>query len=790
MNLKKYRWLYGLFISVGVIITGVGFWGYTSLLGSMPMYEGSLKGLGYSSVMTVGRDESGTAIITGSNRVDVSRALGFVHGQERYFQMDLLRRSAAGELAEIFGQDLLAFDKQRRLHQFRGRAKLLIDNLSELEKRNLEAYVTGVNQGLSLLNRDPLEYLLLGNSPTEWRREDSILVAFAMYFELQDSQGIIDISRGMMKRSLPENVYEYLTNHESPWDSLLAQGDHEYASFPPSEDFSYVREAKLANDWVELGERRLRGSNQWAVQFEHEGEKKAILASDMHLGLGVPNLWFRASLNYSHEGKPIKVTGVTLPGLPLIIMGSNSKVAWSYTNSQTDQGDVFIIDDVGGDRYLSDAGTHNYVREREVIHILDAPTEYLEIRKTPYGPVLPDKYFGKSVVYRWTAHHPESVNLNLLLMELSQGVNEAITTSRKIKLPTMNLVVADDEGGIGWTIVGAIPARRQGYSGHVPVELASIAVDNALNTLLDVDSYPTIINPTSGMLWTANNVTVRGTWSELLGDGAYINGSRAQQIHSRLVSLKNPTEEAMLAIQLDNEAVFLARWHKLLLRTLAKSSQWTAREEVMQALRDWDGHAATDSVAYYLVREFRMAARADIVSKLLSEPAAIWEHFDSVSFDYEEPVWLIIENQVSHLLDVGVSSWNEQLLNYLRNVVEPYVNKDGSVRIAEMQWGLHNQAAIKHPLSEALPFISAWLDAPSHAMAGDYHMPLVARPSVGASQRMVLSPGTEKQGIFHMPGGQSGHILSPFYLKGHDHWVEGVASQYLPGDLIYQMSLQ
>lgn len=768
-----------------VIIAGIS--GYLLLSGSMPQYQGKLTNKGFSAETIVQRDSIGTAIITGENRIDISHALGFVHGQERFFQMDLLRRSGAGELAELFGEELLEIDKERRIHQFRLRAGEIVDNLSPMEKANLDAYVTGVNQGLVALSVKPVEYLLLGTEPIQWRSEDSILVAFAMYFELQDSSGKVDMSRGTMKRLLPDSVYAYLTNHKSPWQSLLVENEHKYAEFPAQKEFAYIQSSITTSKKIYLPERKLGGSNQWAVQTHKDGKKKAIIANDMHLGLGVPNLWFRAALNYKHDSKLVNVNGVTLPGLPLMVIGSNTKIAWTFTNSQTNLDDVFTIEEFG-DYYLTNRGKSKYIKEVEIINVKDSKAEHFTIRKTPYGPVLPEKYFDKSVILRWLAHHRKSVNLNLLTMELSGDVNQAIANSRLVKMPTMNFMVADHLGNIGWTLIGPLSKQRNGYSGQVPIALTRIP-DGPSMDLLDAKDYPTIINPRSGILWTANNQTTNGVWGEILGDGAYVNGSRAQQIHKRLLSLEKPAVQDMLDIQLDDEAMFLARWHQLLLNLIERSPAGTVPAELSDRLRHWQGHAEVNSVAYYVVREFRLAARVDILEKLFQQCTLGWNKFDMVSFDYEEPSWDIINHQVTNFLDSNVENWDQQLLIYLNRVIAPYRKADGKLRLEEMKWGEHNKAAIRHPLSEALPFFSRWLDAPADALAGDYNMPRIARPSMGASERMAVMPGDEKHAIFHMPGGQSGHVLSPFYIKGHADWVKGVPTKLLPGAPIYQLSL-
>lgn len=788
MKSRLLKWSLATLAVVLVALVAVLGYGYHMLQQSKPQYEGEVSQLGLSAEVSVARDAQGIAVIQGQNRVDVSHALGFVHAQERYFQMDLLRRAAAGELSELFGKDALVYDLDRRLHQFRQRAQGIYRNLTAAERQNLDAYVQGVNQGLNALAAVPVEYSLIGEVPRPWAAEDSLLVAYAMYFDLQDSTGGFDITRGIMQHTLPADLYAYLTDHETDWRSVLIEGEHEYAQFPPLSSFDFLRRPASASTYSTPPDRHLGGSNQWAVRFERDGKMQAILANDMHLGLGVPNLWFRTSLNYKHEGQAVAVNGVTLPGLPVMIIGSNGKVSWGFTNSQINLDDVFVLESAGENQYLSHEGVCDFDVEVETILVKDAEAEQLTIRKTPYGPVLRNQYFGQDAVFRWTAHLPDSVNIRHFDFELAENVTEAIAMSRQVKMPTMNFMLADHAGNIGWTLIGPIPAKREGYTGLVPVELMSLPTAPAMD-VLDAADYPTLINPESGLLWTANNQTASGAVGDLLGDGAYINGSRAKQIHLRLLATENPSIDSMLAIQLDDEAMFLKRWHQLLVDLLQRHQPASIPAQLVSELNAWDGHARADSAAYFVIREFRWAATNDILGKLFAEGVAEWDGFDLISFDYEEPVWNIIQHQVGNLLDADQSNWDEQLTLYLNKVIQDYRQGTDGLRLDEMKWGLHNQAAIQHPFSEAVPVLSQWLDAPADPLSGDYYMPLIARPAIGASQRMVVMPGDEAHAVFHMPGGQSGHALSPFYLKGHEDWVQGRKTPLLPGPAIYQMAL-
>lgn len=188
---------------------------------SLPQNEGVVALTGLQNSVVIERDGRGVPTIRGESRSDVAQALGFLHAQERFFQMDLMRRAAAGELAELFGKEAISFDKERRFHQLRANAKKIYTNLSQEERELLAAYTQGVNQGLNALTVRPFEYLVLGMKPKEWLKEDSLLVGLSLFFELQDAKGSFDLARGYMQKELTSDLYDFFMNNGSIWASTL-----------------------------------------------------------------------------------------------------------------------------------------------------------------------------------------------------------------------------------------------------------------------------------------------------------------------------------------------------------------------------------------------------------------------------------------------------------------------------------------------------------------------------------------------------------------------------------------
>ena len=764
----------------------------------LPRLDGALGLTGLSAPVTVERDALGVATLRGVERLDVARATGFLHAQERFFQMDLSRRQAAGELAALLGGGAVRMDERMRKHRFRTRAQDALAASSADERALIEAYTAGVNAGLVDLGAPPFEYLLLRTDPAPWTPEDSYLVIYAMYVFLQDPTGDIETTYGQMWDVLPPELFRFLTPAGTPWDAPL-QGEA-YASppIPGPESFSLRGDAPTRADDAPADDadtpnaedqELAPGSNSWVVAGHRTRHGGAILANDMHLRLGVPNTWFRLSLVYE-EPEPRRLDGVSLPGTPLIVVGSNGHVAWGLTNTQGDWSDWVLLETPPGDEdhYLTPDGPEPFVHLLETIEIKGGDVTELEVEETRWGPVLDRDHQGRRRAFRWVAHAPGAANFSLLALEGARTVEEAMAIANRAGAPAQNFQVADRQGHIGWTVMGPVPVRF-GHSGKVPTSWAS--GERGWRGRLAPDDYPRILDPPDGQLWTANNRVVDGEDLLHLADGGYILGARARQIRDRLSALEQADEADMLAIQLDDEALFLAPWRRLLTNLLTdeRAAGKPRRGELQRIVRDWDGHASIDSGGYLLVHDFRQQVGERALLPLTTAVQELDETFEISYMDqWEGPLWRLIEERPAHLLGPAYATWDDLLLAAADAVIEMHTANGGE--LAEAVWGDQNISRISHSLSFFLPGSGRFLNMPRIPLAGDANMPRVQRPSFGASERLAVSPGREGEGYFHMPGGQSGHPLSPHYRDGHDAWVRGEATPFLPGEPLHTLTLQ
>jgi len=771
-----------------VLLTAiVGCW--FVLRSSLPQLDGTIGVTGLALPATIERDADGIPVITAANRADLAFATGFAHGQDRYFQMDLIRRQAAGELSEIVGSAALDVDRRYRFHRFRARARDVMANLPPNEAAILEAYARGANAGLASLDARPFEYLVLGEQPRPWAAEDSILVVYAMYMQLNDARANKDVQRGLAHSVLPQEVYDWMYPQGTPWDAPIIGEPRIVAPIPSAEVYSVRDRAGVPPAANEQGRYPLRGSNNWAVAGTLTDNGSAIVANDMHLGLSTPNIYYQARLVVTGPDAR-SVTGVTLPGTPFVVAGSNSEVAWGYTNSYGDWTDAVILTPGSADgTYRTPEGDRSFVRHVEMINVKDADPVEFEVRETIWGPVRDDvDYPDGEIAVSWIAHYPEGLNLRLIDLETVTSVAEALDVANSMSMPPQNFVSGDANGNIGWTIAGQIP-RKAGFNAMLPADWSAGA---GWSGWVAPDEYPRVYNPDSGRIWTANARVVDAEALDIIGDGGYDLGARASQIRDGLFAKESFTPEDMLAIQYDDRALFLARWQALLMSTLTDDVVGDDPEliEYRDLVVNWIPRAAPESVGYRLVRAFRLEVERRVFYALM---APVREAYGDdvqlrLSNQFEAPLWSLMTERPLHMLPADYASWDELLVAAVRQNIT-YFNENYGGPLAERNWGEINTAAIRHPLSSSIPLLGSLLDMPADQMNGDLDMPKAQGPAFGASERFSVAPGDEAGSILHMPTGQSGHPLSEFYARGHQDWVEGRPSPFLPGAAQHTLTL-
>jgi len=718
---------------------------------SLPPLTGSLPAA-VSETVQIHRDAQGIVTIEAANRRDVAYGLGFVHAQDRLFQMDLLRRVAAGELSELLGPATRSVDRDHRRFRFRSRCETLLAEMPSTERELLRAYAAGVEAGRRTLARLPWEYLLLGVDFTPWREEDTLLVLASMFIQLQNQQPAIESARLLLSDLLTPALADFLTPRGCSWDAPLEGEALPLPRLPRPDEVPREVQPPRAAWQLQADDPVSPGSNNWAVAGKRSRHGGAMVACDMHLATRVPNIWYRAVMRWGER----QLVGATLPGTPALVVGSTGRIAWGFTNAEVDSADLIVTDEPGT-IYL------------EEIRVKGQAPVLLDVEETSEGPVWDRDHLGRRRVLRWVPLRPGGMNLRLLQLEEVDNVREAVALASQVGIPAQNFVVADRHGAIAWAVMGRLPhrvgTRWEGW----------------------LAAGPRLLEPEEGILWTANNRTYGGDWLEKLGVGNFDHGARAMQIRDNLRQRPVMDEADLLAIQLDDRALFLRRWRDLLLAEARKQPDLLSAETIA-AIEAWRGRAVPESVGYRLVKEFRHRVRQELLGSWCHRALQADRRFQfrHLLRTIEGSIWQVLEQRPDHLRPQRYASWDAFFAQVLQGMQKDIRD------LSRHTLGEQTMPRIQHPLSGALGPLADWLrlDMKPQPLPGDESaLPRIQGPTHMASQRLGVSPGREAEGYFHMPTGQSGHFLSPFYRAGHDDWAAGRMSPLLPGPTRYTLTL-
>lgn len=759
-----------------VVVLGLA--GTAVVYGVLSLSLPALDGKGHSEAINesviISRDVLGQAVIKAQSHNDAAYGLGYAHGQDRFFQMDLLRRNAAGELSEIFGKAALALDKKMRFHQLRKRSQVILKNLPESDKQLLKSYAQGVNEGLAQIGYSSFEYLLTGAQQRPWQSEDSLLIIFSMYLDLQSATFERDQALIQIEQQYGKHMLKFLTQPSQYQAALDGSQLAPYSAGIPklpilkqqTQQSSTVQSSTPAmyafNSFAASQE---RGSNNWAVTGALTTTGSAMLSDDMHLAMAVPVIWYKAQLNYVHNNVKTQVTGVSLPGAPAIVVGTNNHIAWGFTNGYIDTADWVAL-----------TSNNKTWQVDEQIALPNNEAETYTLTLSEYGPV---KYInGQAYALSWAAHQSYAVNMQLLQLEQATEVDDALAIASDVGIPVQNLIVVDSQGSAAWKLMGGIPGRKK------PSELSVKSTDYSPLWLQNEAQRPVVKNPVSGRIWTANSRVVSAQDNERFGNGGYSLGARATQVRDRLFEKQKFVEDDFYQLQLDNQARFLIPWHALLLKQLKADEGNNAA--YISAVENWQQCACASSVGYTLVKHYRdevINITFSTLQQSLSEKNGTLSY---VRRDLEPAVWQLINAQPSSWLNPQFSTWEQQLQGAFSQTIAKLSTQYGN-NIQGWQWGKVNELVIEHPFAKQIPILARFLNMPKTPGFGDSYMPAVQGRSFGASQRFIVQPGHLENAILTVPGGQSGHPLSNFYRAGFSQYINAENTPLLPQALVHQI---
>ncbi|MDZ4829787.1 MAG: penicillin acylase family protein [Phycisphaerae bacterium] len=796
-------------------------------------------------------DALGIPLIEAGSLADAVMVEGYLHARDRYAQMDLMRRFAAGEIAELLGPLATAVDRQQRVMRLRAAAQRHVAALDDRHRALLKAYVRGVNAGLASLETPPAEHRLFQLAPTSWTEEDSLLVALSMCAMLNDGARI-EQSMGTISAVIPAPILAYLAFPISTSDApviadsappelpaipgpdvvdtrgLAVARPSDRSSADPASTLPLLDAIASASEYPSLD--CVPGSNGWVVSGSRSTTGAAILANDMHLAITIPSVWYRASLRYGSDVLPSpkseqrlnesddrvaprnppgmqgrdshELDGLTLPGAPGVVSGTNGRIAWGFTNVEGDFIDFVVIelDPTDPSRYLVPKslvpeGSEPFRIARETLRVRGLADQTIDIKETRWGPIVATDSEQRPLAMRWTALDEGGVNLDLLDLAEAANVHDALDVAARWRGAQQNVMVAGANGEIGWTISGALP-RRSGFDGSVPTSWA----DGTRSWVgsLEGSDRPRVENPASGVIVTANQRTMPANVASQLGS-LWGEPYRAVRIQALIAAVPKHDERSMAAIQLDNAVPRLIAWRDAILPALERAASDGSADgqptelarklaPLIEAVRAWNGRADAGEKAVAPVDQMRRRISKAIVRGIVEaaiargdpslSPAERTKRADKLARvpTHDEPILRIVLARPEHLLPPGEASWDAFIQRTARESLGGISGKAGL-----LPWGQINTSDFSHPLAKANPALASQFGIPSHEQSGHPLAVRVAAPTFGASERLVVSPGHEASALIQTPGGQSGDPKSVHYADLHPSWRDGQPLPLLPG---------
>lgn len=789
MKLRARPLVWALAILAAIVVTLAGS-GYLWLRRSLPRTNGTLQVQGLAAPVTIVRDANGIPHISGQSEADALFGLGYVHAQERLWQMEYQRRVGAGRLAELLGPAALSADKFLRTLGTGRAAQSAYDNLDPETRALLDAYAAGVNAFIDA-NRGslPPEFTILGVDPEPWRPQDSLAWVKMMSWDLGGNWDE-ELTRVRLQRQVgPEAAAQLLPAAAADDPLILPDGGdsvtgtaarsgtnaagagHSSVAAPVAIDPAAGDE--LARIGAELELRFGRGgehigSNNWVIAGTRTSSGLPILADDPHLGAQIPALWFLAHIS----GGALDAAGATLPGLPGVVIGHNGRIAWGVTNTNPDVQDLFVERVNARNEVLYQGRWEPLTIIPETIKVKGEDDVELFVRVGRHGPLISDvtEGTGDPLAFRWTALDPEDGTMRAFF-----GINRATNwrefteALRHYHAPMQNFVYADVDGNIGYYAPGAVPIRSRG-DGSIPVEGWSGLHDWA--GYIPFAELPHDFNPERGYIASANNRQIPDAYPYLISTD-WAAPYRAQRIVEQIEARSVHTLDTMAALQAD----VVSLQARDLLPALTSISPGDERERAAVALlRDWDGTMAGDSAAAAVYAAYYHALPEAIFADELR--GAYEDEYAGNANDHAIVLERVLRGELANWCDDVNTPEPENCDAVLREALtaglETMSEAQGTSDIARWRWDrvhlaifphnpFDNVGALKPIFSRSIPnggdtFTVNVGPVQRDELYHQYHVPsyrqLIDLSDLGASRFMHTT-------------GQAGHPLSAAY----DNWL-------------------
>ena len=771
---KRHTWLRVLatLLVVVLLLAGLGAaagvaWLKYAMRDSLPQLDGELQLPGLSAPALVRRDQHGVPHIEAANLDDLFEAQGYVTAQDRLWQMDMARRNASGELAELLGSKLVNHDRVQRVLQMRATAERMTSMLTDRDRRYFEDYARGVNAFIDA-NRQhlPAEFRLLGYQPRSWQPADSMLLGLSMV-QILDQHWDEKLDREHLQTrlgpTLAADLYPTGSWRDHPPGTPAPDLTAPQESIPDVpldesqsslEDLMHLRQVMGRDPCLGC----TAGSNEWAVSGAHTASGRAMLSNDMHLEHNIPNIWYESDLKCGG----FHVAGVTVPGMPFITAGHNEHIAWGYTALYGDTQDIYVEQTNAQGEYLGADGWHAMEKSSEHIKVRFGKEVVFDVESTGHGPVITPLLPHESRVLslKWAAYDSKIGGFPVFDLNAANNWEEFHKSLTNWWGPTLNLAYADDQGHIGYQAVGAIPLRANGLSG-VPIADRQ----HEWQGYVPFDALPSTLDPAIGLIATANSRITPNGYAYPLTLG-WASPYRNERIWKWLAGKDKLTRDDMLTLQTD---VFSEVDQELAQRfAYAIDHDPGASPQMRQAadlLRTWNGVMDVDSAPAAVVLLTRQAFWPLLLKPRVGDDWKIYQWPESL-FAQEE----LVMHSPPQWLPPQYRNWDEFLSAAVRQgLAEGHAPGD----LKSWHYGSFHVIDLEHPLYGMLPYFKDWTGTRPQPQSGDTSTVKQVGRTFGPSQRLTVDWSDIDGATENIVLGQSGNPLSPYYRDQWAYWYNG-----------------
>ncbi len=748
------KWLWRGLAAFAVLLVLILGGGYLWLRTSLPTIDGEVSVRGLAGPAEIIRDRNGIPHIRAETENDAFFALGFVHAQDRLWQMDVTRRVGAGRLSEIVGEAGLELDRLMRTLGIYRLAERDFHQLSAELRGAIIAYTDGVNAFLARRGGAlPPAFHVLDYEPEPWVPADSLVWGKLMSMQLSRDWREELLRAHLATRLGPDRIQDLFPEAAADTPTVLSR-------------------ATPAPDPFGVG-----ASNAWVVDGRHSATGQPILANDPHLGLRLPGIWYLARI----EAPGLEVTGATSPGVPLVLLGHNANIAWGMTASQADVEDLFLerLDTGDPGSYLTPDGPRPFETREELIGVKDGETQTLRVRETRHGPVISDSLTGtdgiagEGGVLALSAPYLLDVDRSpeaIFRLNRARDWEGFVTALAEFHGLQQNILYADTAGNIGYYAPGRVPIR-QGGDGYLPAEGWTGAGDWI--GFIPFGELPHALNPPAGQLASANNRPAGADYPHFLGrtwEAPY----RAERLGQLLDDFPRMSADDATRMQADDLSLMARDLLPLMLDAVGRLDGRAG--EAIAALRRWEGRMAADRPEPLLFTAWVWAARRTILADELGDDFGAYRGLRP------EVLKSILREKQAWCDDTATEA-TEECGARLSLALEQTLDLLGDAHGDDMdawRWGDGHELALTHRVFGRIPLLEDWFSLRFPASGGGFTLDRAAGfgddgsgtfpVGLAASMRAVYDLGNLGESLWMPATGQSGNPLSPHFLDLAERW--------------------